>query len=145
MHIQQIRQERKQVVGSDGRTFTKTEAVPAIDAISLSHGGKTYPTEGNGVFHVPDELGQELLGGLFRDVSGVRGKSIVLTHPGGEPPSLIPGKGSLGYTEPEEEIVGPNAAAPLPEGTGATTEAAAAKATKPAKKRAPRKKAAPKG
>ena len=127
MYIQQIRQERRQVKDSDGRTRTEVYNVPESDAISLKSGGKLYETVGNGVFHVPDEVGRQLVGGLFADVSDVKGAPIRL------------GEAPVGAPEPPDEPSAPvNAAAPVP----APEEPTAAPAKKVAKRAA--KKAPPK-
>lgn len=68
MHIQQIRHVRKEITDSDGKTRTVAEIEPVTDAETLNHGGKNYFTQGNGVFNVPDALGESLLGGAFRKV-----------------------------------------------------------------------------
>ena len=73
MYVQQVRQERKLVEGSDGRTRTVVEVVPEVDAQTLNHAGTDYPTHGNGVFHVPDDVGAEIVGGLFRNVTDEEG------------------------------------------------------------------------
>lgn len=83
MEIQQIRQVRMPVVGSNGRTTIEVRIEPEADAETLQHAGRVFHTLGNGVFDVPPEVGAQIVGPLFRDVTKeggiVRRKAAVLS------------------------------------------------------------------
>ena len=145
MRIQQVIQVRRQVQGSDGRTRTEVTLEPADAELLAASDGNTYTSEGNGVFHVPDAIGTELVGGLFRDVSDPSGSftrariELANQHaaktpqaPPAQPPAQAPPEAPRAA---EEGAPVPNAAAPLPEGLEAPEPAK----PKPTRKRAPRK------
>jgi hypothetical protein len=149
MYIQQVMQERTLVTGSDGRTRTAVKVIPANADTLKAADGKTYHSVGNAVFQVPDAIGAALVGGLFRDVSHVKGGALITTHAGDQEPPSIEGLRSQDELRAEAGFPplpdGPpvNAAAPIPEPVEAHTpdtpvkKAAAKKTT--AKKAAAKK------
>ena len=147
MRIQQIRQNRHQVTDGAGRTRTVVEIEPA-DADTLSSHGKTYQSEGNAVFNVPDDIGAELVGGIFRDVSDPSGSftrariELANAHAATAPqapPAQEPQQAPLDRPRAADEGAPvPNAAAPLPEGL-APPKPPAKKAGRPRKAAAKKK------
>lgn len=158
MDIQQVREVRSKVMASDGQVRTVVSHEPVADAEILSHDGQTFHTKGNGVFTVPEEIGRQLVGGLFRDLSDPDGgftrarinltnQNKIASAPNPRevevPAELEAPQAPLGVPQAaaDGEAV-PNAAAPPPEGLQAPQAAAPAK--KATRKRAPRKAAAKK-
>jgi hypothetical protein len=129
MYIQKMRQNRHQVTDADGRTRTANELVPDADTLLLTDGeGTQYATQGNGVFHVPDAVGAEIVGGLWKDVSGVRGAPLRAPRP---LEAL-----QLPLEAVEAPSATPNAAAPVPEAETATEPAKKATRARKATKKA---------
>ena len=136
MFIQQMHREQKVVTAPDGRALYTNVVVPTTDNELLTHDDREYKTVGNGVFEVPDDLGAELVGGLFREVGGadsaehVRAR-VELANAATVPPSASAPAAEAETAEGEgEEPTEPH-------------EAKKATATKKAAKKAPATKKAP--
>ena len=136
MFIQQMHREQKVVTAPDGRALYTNVVVPTTDNELLAHDDREYKTVGNGVFEVPDDLGAELVGGLFREVGGADSAEHVRARVELANAATVP----------------PSASAPAPEAETATEEgeeptepheAKKATATKQAAKKAPATKKAP--
>ena len=146
MFIQQMHREQKVVTAPDGRALYTNVVVPTTDNELLTHDDREYKTVGNGVFEVPDDLGAELVGGLFREVGGadsaehVRAR-VELANAATVPPSAsAPAPEAETATEEGEE---PTEASEEPEEPTEPHEAKKATATKKAAKKAPATKKAP--